>query len=113
MPTQPSPSSPPPKNERAARTHACAHHSTIVERGEALGLDWAATMERRRRHDWGAELKAVTNPDVTYPAYYTQPFHAYREVRREGGGGEGGSGGGGGGGGAGFSLVVALVGAMV
>ena len=24
----------------------------------------------------------VTNPNIQYPSYYTQPFHAYSQVRR-------------------------------
>jgi SAM-dependent methyltransferase len=37
-------------------------------------------MARRRGHDWEAELAAVADPAVTYPDYYTQPFHAYEQV---------------------------------
>jgi len=29
--------------------------------------------------DWEAELRGVQNPNLTYPDYYTQPFHAYRD----------------------------------
>jgi len=31
----------------------------IVQRGEAIGLDWEGTMARRRQHDWEAELRQV------------------------------------------------------
>lgn len=34
-------------------------------------------MAARRAHDWEAALQAVADPSVTYPEYYTQPFHAY------------------------------------
>ncbi|EFJ48819.1 hypothetical protein VOLCADRAFT_90465 [Volvox carteri f. nagariensis] len=49
----------------------------IVKRAEALGLDWEGAMRGMQAQDWEARLKAVTNPAVTYPDYYTQPFHAY------------------------------------
>jgi hypothetical protein len=55
--------------------------SKIVERGRAVGFDFNAEVERVRGAvpDWDAELAAVTNPHVTYPDYYTQSFHGYRE----------------------------------
>lgn len=37
-------------------------------------------MAARRRHDWDAELAAVVDAGITYPDYYTQPFHAYELV---------------------------------
>lgn len=55
----------------------------IVQRGEAIGLDWRGTMARMQQHDWEAEMDAVANPGVTYPDYYTQPFHAYEKVRHK------------------------------
>jgi hypothetical protein len=57
----------------------------IVKRGEAIGLDWEGTMAKRRQHNWPVELKAVVNNGVTYPEYYTQPFHAYEQVGRAAG----------------------------
>lgn len=55
-------------------------HSTIVDRAKLIGLDWEGTMAARRRHDWDAELAAVVDAGITYPDYYTQPFHAYELV---------------------------------
>ena len=40
-------------------------------------------MAARRAHNWDAELADVVNPAVTYPDYYTQPFHAYKEVSKQ------------------------------
>ncbi|GLI59339.1 hypothetical protein VaNZ11_001199 [Volvox africanus] len=51
----------------------------IVKRAEALGLDWDGAMRDMKAQDWNARMKAVINPSVTYPAYYTQPFHAYSQ----------------------------------
>ncbi|GBF97263.1 methyltransferase type 11 [Raphidocelis subcapitata] len=53
--------------------------SMIVQRGEAIGIDWAGAMAKRRAHDWDAELKGVVNYAVTYPDYYTKAFHAYEQ----------------------------------
>lgn len=53
--------------------------SMIVKRAEALGLDWSGAMRDMQAQDWAARIKAVQNPSVTYPSYYTQPFHAYTE----------------------------------
>ncbi|KAI8471970.1 MAG: S-adenosyl-L-methionine-dependent methyltransferase [Monoraphidium minutum] len=53
--------------------------SMIVQRGEAIGLDWQGTMERMRAHDWEAELREVVDEGITYPEYYKQPFHAYEQ----------------------------------
>lgn len=52
----------------------------IVKRGEAIGLDWEGTMARMRQHNWEEELAAVMNKSISYPSYYTQPFHAYEQV---------------------------------
>jgi hypothetical protein len=43
----------------------------------------ACTLLQRPRpaDDPHRPLQAVTNPSVAYPSYYTQPFHAYSQVR--------------------------------
>ncbi|KAG2429387.1 hypothetical protein HXX76_011152 [Chlamydomonas incerta] len=51
----------------------------IMKRAEAIGLDWGSAMAELQAQDWEAQMKEVTNPDITYPAYYTQPFHAYSQ----------------------------------
>ncbi|CAL8463717.1 g3251 [Coccomyxa elongata] len=52
----------------------------IAERGRQIGLDFegeVAALEREA--DWLAELRAVQDPHLVFPDYYTQPFHAYRD----------------------------------
>lgn len=49
----------------------------ILQRGETLGLDFAAEIEALKQVDWEAELAAVVDPAVVTPDYYRQPFHAY------------------------------------
>ena len=49
----------------------------IVQRGEALGLDFAAEIERLRQVDWDAAVAAAADPQVVFPDYYIAPFHAY------------------------------------
>mmetsp|Transcript_27277 Transcript_27277/g.73716 ORF Transcript_27277/g.73716 Transcript_27277/m.73716 type:complete len:369 (+) Transcript_27277:120-1226(+) len=51
--------------------------SMIVKRAESIGLDWDSAMRERQQQDWQSLMSQVTNPTVTYPAYYEQPFHAY------------------------------------
>ncbi|KAG2492625.1 hypothetical protein HYH03_009041 [Edaphochlamys debaryana] len=51
--------------------------SMIVKRYESLGGDWEGAMRDLQAQDWEARFKAVEDPAVTYPSYYTQPFHAY------------------------------------
>jgi hypothetical protein len=55
----------------------------IISRGAAIGLDWASTLAELKQLDWDARLAEVTDPAVgsAYPKYYTQPFHAYKQVR--------------------------------
>lgn len=52
----------------------------IAQRGREIGLDFdgeVAALEGGT--DWEAELRGVQNPNLAYPAYYTQPFHAYSD----------------------------------
>lgn len=54
----------------------------IVERGAAIGLDWAGTVDALRAlPGWEARLAAATDTALAgaevYPDYYKQPFHAY------------------------------------
>jgi hypothetical protein len=54
----------------------------IIQRAEAIGLDWDGTLKQLQQQDWEARLADATNPQVdSYPSYYTQPFHAYKQVR--------------------------------
>ncbi len=64
---------------RVARDKARA---TIVSRGDAIGLDWNGELEALRAvPDWEARLATATDAAAagSYPAYYTQPFHAYEQ----------------------------------
>ncbi|GFR41885.1 hypothetical protein Agub_g2394 [Astrephomene gubernaculifera] len=51
----------------------------IIKRAYAMGIDWNGTIQEMKAQDWEARLQAVQNPSVTYPSYYTQPFHAYSQ----------------------------------
>ena len=53
--------------------------SKIAKRGRDIGLDFEGEVASLRGEaDWNAELQRVQDPSLRYPAYYTQPFHAYR-----------------------------------
>ena len=59
----------------------------MIQRAETIGVPWRETVAQlRSRHtsqafhpDWHPTLQALTNTDLTYPAYYTTSFHAYDE----------------------------------
>ncbi len=53
----------------------------IAGRGAVIGIDQAEEVAKLERAvpSWQAELEAVRNPDLEYPSYYTQPFHAHDE----------------------------------
>jgi len=77
----------------------------MINRAETLGVYWRDEVNAlRSRHsdrsdrldrsdgavhtneqpneihpDWEAELAAIANPNIVYPSYYTQKFHAYDE----------------------------------
>lgn len=54
----------------------------IIQRGAAIGLDWPATLAELQQLDWEPRMQQATDPLVeSYPDYYTQPFHAYKQVR--------------------------------
>jgi hypothetical protein len=53
----------------------------IIQRGAAIGLDWPATLAELQKLDWESRMAQATDPLVgAYPEYYTQPFHAYKQV---------------------------------
>ena len=53
----------------------------IIQRGAAIGLDWPATLAELQKLDWESRMAQATDPLVdSYPDYYTQPFHAYKQV---------------------------------
>ncbi len=52
----------------------------MMDRAEALGVYWRDEVKALQdRPGWEAELKAIANPNITYPSYYTTSFHAYDE----------------------------------
>lgn len=51
----------------------------MITRAEKLGVPWRKTVAELKQRDWSADLAAVENPQVQYPAYYTTSFHAYAE----------------------------------
>ncbi|CAG9466395.1 unnamed protein product [Pedinophyceae sp. YPF-701] len=62
----------------AARKKA---RQTIVDRAEAIGVDWHGQMRRLSAVDWEAEMAAVRDPALAMPDYYTKPFHGARPPR--------------------------------
>jgi hypothetical protein len=57
----------------------------IIQRAEAIGLDWDGTLQQLQQQDWEARLQEATDPIIdSYPSYYTQPFHAYKQVGTRG-----------------------------
>ncbi|WP_404786557.1 class I SAM-dependent methyltransferase [Altericista sp. CCNU0014] len=53
----------------------------MVKRAESIGVQWtqeAETLRARGDATWQAALAQIQNPDLTYPDYYLQPFHAYK-----------------------------------
>ncbi len=59
----------------------------MIKRAESIGVNWRKDVKalRSRGKDiafdpaWDAELAAIRNPDLVYPDYYLQSFHAYAE----------------------------------
>ena len=59
----------------------------MMDRAEGLGIYWrdeVRALAGREGEDgvssaWEEALGAITNPNITYPAYYTTSFHAYDE----------------------------------
>lgn len=58
----------------------CQARSKIVQRAEALGIDWQGTMRELQAQDWSELRRGVEDPSVSYPPYYVAPFHAYSQV---------------------------------
>lgn len=59
----------------------------MVKRAETIGVQWRQEVQDLRSRqsgaefdaDWEQDLAAMTNPNLTYPDYYTTSFHAYDE----------------------------------
>ncbi len=55
--------------------------SMMIKRAESIGVQWtqdAQTLRSRGEDTWQTELAQIQNPNLTYPNYYLQPFHAYK-----------------------------------
>lgn len=61
--------------------------SMMIKRAEAIGIDWRGEVQRLRSRGgelafdpaWERDLEQIRNPDLVYPDYYLQPFHAYAQ----------------------------------
>lgn len=52
----------------------------MMDRAEQLGVYWRDEVKAlQQRPGWEDELRAIANPNITYPSYYTTSFHAYDE----------------------------------
>lgn len=54
--------------------------SMMIKRAESIGVQWsheAAVLRARGEAAWSAALAQVQTPELIYPPYYLQPFHAY------------------------------------
>ncbi|MGD1850559.1 MAG: class I SAM-dependent methyltransferase [Cyanophyceae cyanobacterium] len=51
----------------------------IIKRAEALGIPWRLQAKKLQDRDWSEDLAAVENPELAYPDYYLNSFHAYDE----------------------------------
>lgn len=51
----------------------------MVKRAERIGVSWKKQVEEMKTVDWESEIKKVENPNVSYPNYYLDSFHAYEE----------------------------------
>ena len=51
----------------------------IIKTAEKNGIAWKETVQRLKTPETEQAIAQVTNPDITYPSYYTVPFHAYDE----------------------------------
>lgn len=49
----------------------------MIKRAETIGVYWTQEAATLRSRDWEADFAAVHNPNLTYPDYYLNPFHAY------------------------------------
>ncbi|MEM9772129.1 MAG: class I SAM-dependent methyltransferase [Cyanobacteria bacterium P01_D01_bin.73] len=53
--------------------------SMMIQRAEELGIPWRSQAETLQKRDWSNDMAAVENPDLAYPDYYLDSFHAYEE----------------------------------
>lgn len=49
----------------------------MIKRAEAIDVPWRENVRQLSDRSWDADFKAVANPEINYPDYYTTSFHAY------------------------------------
>jgi ubiquinone/menaquinone biosynthesis C-methylase UbiE len=55
--------------------------SMMIKRAESIGVQWTQEAEALRAQGdetWNIALANIKDPDLVYPNYYLQPFHAYK-----------------------------------
>jgi ubiquinone/menaquinone biosynthesis C-methylase UbiE len=51
----------------------------MIDRAEAIGVPWRDNVKQLSDRNWDTELAAVENPQIEYPPYYLNSFHAYQK----------------------------------
>jgi len=51
----------------------------MIKRAQRIGVPWMQEVDQLQQRDWTSDLSTVKNPQINYPEYYFQPFHAYEE----------------------------------
>ncbi|MBV6625055.1 MAG: class I SAM-dependent methyltransferase [Rivularia sp. (in: Bacteria)] len=51
----------------------------MIKRSERIGVPWKKQVEEMKTVNWENEIKQVENPNISYPNYYLDSFHAYEE----------------------------------
>ncbi len=51
----------------------------MIKRGERIGVPWKQQVEKMKVIDWENQKSQVENPNISYPKYYLDSFHAYEE----------------------------------
>ncbi len=49
----------------------------MIKRAEKIGVHWTQEVRTLQARDWTKDFAKVQNPQITYPDYYLQSFHAY------------------------------------
>ncbi len=49
----------------------------MIKRAEKIGVPWTQEVKTLQARDWTQELAQVQNPQLSYPDYYLNSFHAY------------------------------------
>ncbi|GAX36318.1 class I SAM-dependent methyltransferase [Nodularia sp. NIES-3585] len=49
----------------------------MIKRAEKMGVPWTQEVKTLQARDWTGELAQVQNPQLSYPDYYLNSFHAY------------------------------------